>query len=102
MKSPRTLSRRSEVAGYKVDKTRITMSVTVNADGSDKVPLLFIGKSKNPRAIKGYDVSTELGIEYTNSNTARMNGGIFLGWLHTFDLRMNDRFFCLSTTSAPT
>jgi hypothetical protein len=44
--APCTLSKEKDVVGRKADKTRITMAVTTNADGSDKVPLLFIGKSK--------------------------------------------------------
>ncbi|ETP38761.1 hypothetical protein F442_13687, partial [Phytophthora nicotianae P10297] len=55
-----------KVSGYKADKTRLTMAVATNADGSDKLPLLFIGRSKNPRAFKGHDVRGELGVEYTN------------------------------------
>ncbi|POM58282.1 Tigger transposable element-derived protein 6 [Phytophthora palmivora] len=40
--SPRTLSKRSKVQGRKADKTRITLAVATNADGSDKLPnLLF-------------------------------------------------------------
>lgn len=64
--APRTLSRKSTVAGYKADKTRLTMAVATNADGSDKLPLLFIGRAANPRAFKGHNVASEFGADYTN------------------------------------
>lgn len=86
--SPRTLSRQGKVSGHKADKTRSTMAVATNADGSDKLPLLFIGKSMKPRAFKGHDVTAELCVEYTNSKKAWMNGMIFLRWLHALDHRM--------------
>ncbi|KAE8955357.1 hypothetical protein PR001_g32140, partial [Phytophthora rubi] len=85
---PRTLTRRNKVSGRKANKTRLTLAVATNADGSDKLPLLFIGKSQNPRAFKGHDVSAELGVVYTNSQKAWMNSTIFLRWLHALDLRM--------------
>lgn len=36
-------------AGYKLNKDRVTVMVCANADGSHKIPLFIIGKSKNPR-----------------------------------------------------
>lgn len=86
--APSTLSRRNKIAGFKSDKTRLTLCVATNADGSDKFPLLFIGKAVKPRAFKGHDVATELGVEYTNSKKAWMNSVIFWRWLHALDLRM--------------
>lgn len=87
MEAPRTLSRRKHVSGYKSNKTRLTMAVACNADGSEKLPLLFIGKAQCPRDLKGRDMS-ELGVEYTNSKKAWMNSAVFLRWLHTLDMRM--------------
>ncbi|GMF37314.1 unnamed protein product [Phytophthora fragariaefolia] len=86
--SPRTLSRKSAVAGIKADKTRVTMAVATNADGSDKLPLLFIGKAAQPRAFAGHNVTNELGVEYTSSSKAWMNTEIFQTWLRELDLRM--------------
>ena len=38
--------------GFKRPKTRLTALVGANMDGSEKYPLLVIGKFKNPRAFK--------------------------------------------------
>ena len=38
--------------GGKHSKDRITVLVGANADGSEKLPLLVIGKSKKPRCFK--------------------------------------------------
>ncbi|OWZ20797.1 Jerky protein [Phytophthora megakarya] len=86
--APRTLSRNPEVAGFKADKARLTMAAATNADGSDKLPLLFIGKSAKPRVFKGHNVTSEFGVEYTNTQKAWMNSEKFARWLHHLDLRM--------------
>ncbi|EGZ08704.1 hypothetical protein PHYSODRAFT_318663 [Phytophthora sojae] len=70
--APRTLSRKKMVAGYKADKTQLTMVVATNADGSDKQSLLFIGKMAQPRA----------------SKKAWMNTHIFHDWLRELDMCM--------------
>jgi hypothetical protein len=36
------------MAGKKKEKFRITLGFACNADGSEKLPLLFIGKAKKP------------------------------------------------------
>ncbi|ELU10434.1 hypothetical protein CAPTEDRAFT_209678 [Capitella teleta] len=49
-----TLAERSEkVAGGKKARDRITALVATNMDGSDKRPLLIIGKSLHPRGFRG-------------------------------------------------
>lgn len=42
-----------DCSGGKWSKERLTVLVGANADGSDKLPLLVIGKSANPRCFKG-------------------------------------------------
>ncbi|KIJ39132.1 hypothetical protein M422DRAFT_258011 [Sphaerobolus stellatus SS14] len=44
-----------QMSGKKSDKFRITLSMACNSDGSDKLPLLFIGRSMKPRWIKTVD-----------------------------------------------
>uniref|UniRef100_A0A8C4RH87 HTH CENPB-type domain-containing protein n=1 Tax=Erpetoichthys calabaricus TaxID=27687 RepID=A0A8C4RH87_ERPCA len=41
-----------EAAGTKVPKDRLTLLLACNMDGSEKLPLLVIGKSKAPRCFK--------------------------------------------------
>ncbi|KAG5463489.1 MAG: hypothetical protein BJ554DRAFT_6989 [Olpidium bornovanus] len=43
-----------QLEGRKVNKERLTLAVCCNGDGSDKVPLWVVGKSKSPRCFKKY------------------------------------------------
>lgn len=83
-----TLSRRKKVAGKKKDKRRLTMALATNADGSDKLPPLFIGTAAQPRPLRGHDVFEELGVVYKNSPKGWMNSAIFEDWLRRLDERM--------------
>lgn len=42
-----------KVAGKKKDKTRISLVITTNVDGSDRMPLWIIGTAKTPHALRG-------------------------------------------------
>ncbi|XP_033124697.1 tigger transposable element-derived protein 4-like [Anneissia japonica] len=68
-----------EYHGGKQAKTRITVLVAANMDGSDKLPLFVIGKSKNPRAYKNVK---KLPVKYTNNKKAWMTGVLFESWLN--------------------
>lgn len=83
-----SISRRAK-SGRKQDKRRLTLAVAANADGSDKLPLLIIGKTKQPRDLRGHDVS-ELGIEYTHSKKGWMTTTIYTHWLAALDEWMRD------------
>jgi hypothetical protein len=41
-----------QMSGKKRSKFRITIGVACNADGSEKFPMMFIGKYKRPRCFK--------------------------------------------------
>ncbi|NXJ29882.1 TIGD4 protein, partial [Dicrurus megarhynchus] len=69
----------------KQSKERITVVVGTNMDGSEKVPLLVIGKDKNPRSFK--DVES-LPVDYEANDRVCMTSGIFEQWMHKLD----DRF----------
>lgn len=43
---------------YKKDKTRLTLAVTTNATGSDRMPLWLIGTAKTPRALRKLNISS--------------------------------------------
>lgn len=49
------------------------MSVAINADGSDRLLLHFIGKSKVPTPLRNRDVLAEIGAMYTNTAKAWIN-----------------------------
>ncbi|KFV16805.1 Tigger transposable element-derived protein 4, partial [Tauraco erythrolophus] len=69
----------------KLSKERITVVVGTNMDGSEKLPLLVIGKNKSPRCFK--DVES-LPVDYEANDMAWMTSEVFEQWMHKLD----DRF----------
>lgn len=68
--------------GRKGNKERITFMPCSNADGSFKLPLMMIGKSKRPRALKNIG---ELPVYYASSKNAWMTRALFRDWFfHEF------------------
>lgn len=72
--------------GGKNSKNRITVLVCANMDGSDKRPLLVIGKPKKPR---GFAKVLSMPVAYTHNTKAWMTGEIFRKWLTDFDKEMS-------------
>ncbi|CAH0729636.1 unnamed protein product, partial [Brenthis ino] len=68
--------RENSATGYKTSKERVTILVCANATGTHKIPLLLIGKSKNPRCFKNIRVP----LIYKNQKSAWMNSEIFIDW----------------------
>ncbi|XP_054151347.1 tigger transposable element-derived protein 4 [Melozone crissalis] len=66
----------------KESKESITVVVGTNMDGSEKLPLLIIGKSKSPHSFK--DVKS-LPVDYEANDRACMTSGIFEQWMHKLD-----------------
>jgi hypothetical protein len=66
------------------------MVVCCNADGSDKLPFLVIGKYENPRCFKNVNQDS-FGCKYRSNPKAWMTQVIFLEWLKGFDARMAGR-----------
>ena len=75
---------RSSVAGRVNIKKRLTVVITTNADGSFKVPLLFVCTAKNPRCF-GTHMVAELRINYTNAAKGWMATQLFRTWLGCFN-----------------
>ena len=67
--------------GRKTQKERVTISACSNASGSIKLPLLLIGKSKNPRCFK-HVKKEDLPLIYTNQSNAWVTATIFAEWFH--------------------
>ncbi len=61
-----------------------------NVDGSDKLPLLVIGKYENLRCFKNVNRNS-FGCKYRSNPKAWMTQVIFLEWLKGFDARMARR-----------
>jgi len=64
------------MSGKKINKFRITVTFACNADGSEKLPVFFIGKSKKPRCF-GKQGPNERGFYYRNNKTAWMTAAYF-------------------------
>ena len=69
--------------GYKKDKTRITLAVTTNATGSDRMPLWLIGTAKTPRALRKLNISS-IGCVWRWNKNAWMRGDVMQEWFHSF------------------
>ena len=68
--------------GTKSCKERLTVLVCSNMAGTDKVPLLVIGKSKNPSCFKHIE---SLPTEYEANTKAWMTSEIFTKWIKKFN-----------------
>ncbi|XP_015122873.1 jerky protein homolog-like [Diachasma alloeum] len=80
----KTLGARQDhgASGHKMNKDRLTIMPCTNYDGSLKLPLLVIGKSAKPRALKNVSYDT-LDVTYRHEAKAWMNCSIFEDWFKT-------------------
>jgi hypothetical protein len=76
-----------KITGKKKDKTRISLVVTTNADGSDRMPLWIIGTAKTPRALRGVNFLS-LGCVWRWNKKAWMRQDIMENWLRAFYKRI--------------
>ncbi|CAA7270543.1 unnamed protein product [Cyclocybe aegerita] len=85
------------MSGKKKDKFRITIGVACNADGSEKLPLLFIGRYAKPRCF-GSHPPREHGFDYHHNRKAWMTMVIFDEWLRKLDIKFGKekRRICLT------
>ena len=67
--------------GRKLPKERITLLACANATGGDRLKLLTIGKSRNPRCFARINRQT-LGCHYMHSKKAWMTADIFRDWFY--------------------
>jgi hypothetical protein len=63
------------------------VALTANADGTDKLPPLFIGHAKSPRCFQRKN-GEQLGFLYRNNKKAWMTGVFFQEWLANLDKAM--------------
>lgn len=73
--------------GGKHSKERATVTVGANMTGTEKLPLLVIGKSKNPRCFKRVK---SLEVEYKCNKKAWMTSDIFCECILKLDKRMTN------------
>lgn len=65
-----------KMSGKKKNKFRITAMFGSNEDGSEKLPIFFIGKSKKPRCFKNRTPEA-LGVQYSSNKKAWMTKVLF-------------------------
>ncbi|KAE8877343.1 hypothetical protein PF005_g30837 [Phytophthora fragariae] len=87
--------------GVKKNKTRITLALTTNADGSDALPPLFLGRAKKPYCFKKR-TAAQLGFNYRANQKAWMTGHLFREWLLNLDrdMRASGRHILLLVDNA--
>lgn len=73
--------------GGKLSKERLTVLVGSNADGSEKLDLLVIGKSKTPHCLRRVPKS-KFPCAYSDQNKAWMTSQRFEKWLKALDRKM--------------
>lgn len=71
--------------GGKSSKERVTVLLGSNMNGSEKLPLLIVGKSKKPRCFKNIH---SLPCEYDSNNSSWMTVTIFERYLKRLDSKM--------------
>ena len=81
----RTLAN-SAVEGMKVNKERITIAIISNADGSEKIKPIVIGKFAKPRSFGKWNPNSI--VSYYYNSTAWMTMEIFEKWLKDFNRQM--------------
>lgn len=75
--------------GIKQLKSRLTVALCSNSDGSYKTKPLVIGISKSPRCFTGFNISNY--VTYYNNRKAWMTTEIFQNWLKKFNSDMAAR-----------
>ncbi len=75
------------MSGLKGKKSRLTYAFTCNADGTDKLPPMVIGKYNKPRPFKG-KTGAELGFEYYNNAKAWMTATLYKIWIEKWNARL--------------
>jgi DDE superfamily endonuclease/Tc5 transposase DNA-binding domain/Fission yeast centromere protein N-terminal domain len=80
-----------QIKGGRKSKDRVTIALTVNADGSEKLEPWIIGRSKNPRCLKHIKNRQNLRIVYEYNKTKWMTGAVCKRFLQWFDNKMRGR-----------
>ncbi|GBM07053.1 Tigger transposable element-derived protein 4 [Araneus ventricosus] len=82
----KTLAIKSDTChGGKNSKVRLAVSLCANADGSEKLAPLIIGKSKKPRCFKKCENITK---KYLSNKKSWMTMSFFTDWLKGLDNKM--------------
>jgi len=77
-----------QLSGKKKEKFRITVGLACNADGTEKLEPIFIGKSSKPRCFKKY-TPDQCGFYYRNNKKAWMTSSLFEEYVFVFPSNAN-------------
>ncbi len=101
MAPDRTIAQR-QIEGSKKDKSRLTIALAANADGSHKIKPFIIGHACKPRAFQK-KTGEQLGFYYRANAKAWMTGVLFQEWLRKMDgtMRSANRKVLLLLDNAP-
>lgn len=91
------------ISGLKLNKERVTVLLTCNATGTEKLIPLFIHKCENPRPLRGIKKSSLL-VDYYWNSKAWMQVSIWNDYLKKLDNKMRtaNRNILLLIDNAPT
>ena len=89
MAPDRGLSDRTH-SGVKSKKVRLTYVFTSNANGSEKLPALVIGKAARPRAFNK-KTGAQLGFYYKNNAKAWMTAQLYQDWIQQWDRELQEK-----------
>jgi hypothetical protein len=97
---PRTSIVLNEAPAHKQDKPRVTLVVGTNADGTDKLPLVVLGKTEKPRWLSKKPDA----VQYVGTSKGWMTVSVYQEWLRKLDERMQreSRRILLLVDNAPT
>jgi hypothetical protein len=90
------------LSGKKNSKNRVTLLLTCNATGTEKLKPLFIHKYQNPRILRGIK-KEDLPVDYYWNSTAWMQISIWNDYLENLDrqMRLQNRHILLLVDNAP-
>lgn len=88
-------------SGVKTSKERVTVLVACNQNGTDKLPLLVIGKYAKPRCFRGSNMDL-IPVTYKSQKKAWVDSVLFEEWLRKIDRKMKEAtgIFCCSSITA--
>jgi hypothetical protein len=82
----RMLSSISRSSNKKRDVTKVTVGLSTNSTGTEKLPPIVIGKSQRPRGLsKNTNIFEKLGMHYYWNNNSWMTSSIFRDWISKVD-----------------
>ena len=76
-----------QMSRKKKNKFCITVGFACNADCSEKLPIFYIGKSKQPHCFKKITPNA-CGFYYQNNKTAWMTSEFFEEWIKALNIQM--------------